>query len=218
MFPFDDPDAGRIVLNMAVPMASPGVEVLDTWDAHGMRGTGSHDVVLHDVFVPDERVLARRPHGRVDPTLQVVLSIAMLPVAAVYLGVAEAARDHAMVTVAGTARAEDPSVQRMVGLMGTRLRVAGWALDGALALVGDDPEPSMDLVVEVMAAKREVALAGVEVCELAMAVAGGCAYYRTSPIEQCMRDVRGAAFHPFTPEETLVHAGRVALGLPADVR
>ena len=125
MFPFDDPDEGRIVLNMAVPMASEGVTVLETWDALGMRGTGSHDVELVDVFVPDERVLARRPHGRIDAPLQVILSNAMPPIAAVYLGVAEAARDHAVAAVAGTAKADDPLVQRQVGLMDTRLRVAG---------------------------------------------------------------------------------------------
>ncbi|HEX7276346.1 MAG TPA: acyl-CoA dehydrogenase family protein [Acidimicrobiales bacterium] len=217
MFPYDDPDEGRIVLNMAVPMASEGVRVLETWDALGMRGTGSHDVELEDVFVPDERVLARRPIGRIDPPLQVIFSIAMPAIAAVYLGVAEAARDHAVALVSGT-RAQDPTVQRLVGLMDHRLRVASWALDGALAVVGDDPGPSMDTVVAVMAAKREIALAGAEVCDLALEVGGGAAYYRTQPIEQCFRDVRGAKYHPLTPEETLVHAGKVALGLPADER
>ena len=143
MFPLDDPDEGRIVLNMAVPLAADGVEVLETWDALGMRGTGSHDVELRDVLVPDEKVLARRPYGRVDGPLQVILSVAMPPVAAVYLGVAESARDHAVAAVAGTARADDATVQRQVGLMETRLRVAGWALDGALSIVGDDPAPSM---------------------------------------------------------------------------
>ena len=102
--------------------------------------------------------------------------------------------------------------------MRSRLRVAGWALDGGLAKVGDDPAPSMDTVVEVMAAKREIALAGIEVCDLALEVGGGAAFYRTSPIEQCYRDVRGVKFHPFGPEETLVHAGKVALGLPSDER
>jgi acyl-CoA dehydrogenase len=218
MFPYEDPDEGLIVLNMAVPMAGEGVTVLDTWDAMGMRGTGSNDVELHEVFVPDERVLARRPHARLDPPLQVILSHAIPPISAVYLGVAEAARDHAVARVTGTARAEDPTVQRQVGLMDSRLRVAAWALDGALAAVGEDPEPSMDTVVAVMAAKREVALAGAEVCDLALDVAGGAAYYRTLPLEQCVRDVRGARYHPFTPDESLVHAGLVSLGLPADER
>jgi alkylation response protein AidB-like acyl-CoA dehydrogenase len=218
MFPFDDPDDGRVVLNMAVPLASPGVKILDTWDSLGMRGTGSHDIELSDVFVPDERVLARRPYGKIDGPLQIILTIAMPPIAAVYLGVAEAARDHAVTAATATPRGDDPTIQRQVGLMDTRLRVAGWALDGALQIAGDDPSPSMDTVAAVMAAKREIALAGIEVCDLAMDVAGGAAFYRTSPIARCYRDVRGAKFHPFSPDETLIHAGRLALGRPADNR
>jgi acyl-CoA dehydrogenase len=218
MFPLDDPVEGRIVLNMAVPLSADGVTVLDTWDAMGMRGTGSHDVELNDVFVPEDKVLARRPYAKLDPPLQVIFSVALAPIAAVYLGVAESARDHAVAAIAGTPKCDDPIVQRQVGLMDTRLRVAGWALEGALDAVGDDPDPSMDHVVAVMAAKREIALAGVEVCDLAMEVAGGAAYSRTSPIERAYRDVRGAKFHPFGPDETLTHAGKVGLGLPADDR
>ena len=218
MFAYDDPEQGRIVLNMAIPTASEGVTVLDTWDALGMRGTGSHDIELRDVFVADHQVLARRPHGRIDGPLQVILSIAMPPIAAVYLGIAEAARDHAVGLVTGTPRAEETLRQRQIGLMDTRLRVAAWALDGALATVGDDPTPSMDTVVEVMAAKREITLAAVEVCQLALEVTGGAAYSRTHPIERYLRDVQAARFHPLDPEATLVHAGKAALGLPADER
>ncbi len=134
MFPYDDPDEGRIVLNMAVPMAAEGVNVLDNWDAMGMRGTGSHDVELHDVFIPEDKVIARRPYGRLDPPLQVIFSIALLPIAAVYLGVAEAACDHAVAAVAGTPRADDPTIQRQVGLM--RHPVAGGRM-GAGRRAGD---------------------------------------------------------------------------------
>lgn len=214
MFAFDDPDQGRRVLNMAVPIASEGVKVLDDWDTLGMRGTGSNSVELHDVFVPDERVLADRPYGVIDPPLQVIFSIAFPIIAAVYLGIAEAAF-HAALDAVG-ARREDPVVQRQVGLMSHRLRIAAWSLDGALAVVGDDPVPDMETVAAVMAAKREVALAGGEVCDLAMEIAGGSAYRRGDVIERCYRDIRAAKLHPLTPETTLVHAGRLALGYPAD--
>jgi alkylation response protein AidB-like acyl-CoA dehydrogenase len=214
MFAFDDPDQGRRVLNMAVPMAAEGVTVLDDWDTLGMRGTGSNSVELHDVFVPDERVLADRPYGVIDPPLQVIFSIAFPIIAAVYLGVAEAAHQAAVDSAA--ARSKDPVVVRQVGLMSHRLRIAAWSLDGALAVVGDDPIPSMETVAAVMAAKREIALAGIEVCDLAMEVAGGSAYRRGAVIERCYRDIRAAKLHPLTPELTLVHAGRLALGEAAD--
>ena len=92
-----------------------------------------------------------------------------------------------------------------------RLQVARWALDGVLDLVGDDPAPSMDTLTAVMVAKREIALAGIEVCDLAMEVAGGSAFFRGSVVERCYRDIRAAKFHPTTPEETLLLAGDQAL-------
>jgi alkylation response protein AidB-like acyl-CoA dehydrogenase len=213
MFCFDDPEQGSRVLNMSVPFASDGVAIDETWNALGMRGTGSHDVTFDDVFVPEERVLANRPFGVLDPPLQVIVSIAMPIISAAYLGVAESARDHA---VAAITNATDPVVQRQIGLMTNRLRVAGWALEGALRAVGDDPVPSMETVAAVMAAKREIALAAVEVTDLAMEVAGGAAFRRGSPIERAYRDVRAAKFHPLTPEATLIHAGRLALGLSCE--
>jgi alkylation response protein AidB-like acyl-CoA dehydrogenase len=215
MFVLDDPERGKRVLNMAIPIASEGVTVHDNWDTLGMRGTGSSDVSLENVFVPDERVLADRPHDSLDPPLQVISSIAFPIISAAYLGVAEGAYEHA-VTVAAT-RAADPTTQRQIGLMRNRLQIAGWALEGALRVVGDDPTPSMETVAAVMAAKREIALAGMEVCDIAMDVAGGSAFYKGSPIERAYRDIRAAKFHPLTPEQTLIHAGRVALGVAADV-
>ncbi|MEO6627211.1 MAG: acyl-CoA dehydrogenase family protein [Aquihabitans sp.] len=213
MFAYEDSERGRRVLNMAIPFGE-GVTIENDWDAMGMRGTASNSVSIEGVFVPDERVLADRPHGVVDPPLQVIVSIAMPIISAVYLGVADSAAAAAIATVRN--RADDSVVQRAIGLMSHRLRVAGWALDGALAEVGDDPAPSMTTVAAVMAAKREIALAGIDVCDLAMDIAGGSAYRRGSTIERAYRDIRAAKLHPFTPEQTLVHAGRLALGLPCD--
>jgi alkylation response protein AidB-like acyl-CoA dehydrogenase len=205
MATYDDPEQGRRVLNLAVPFASEGVTVLDNWDTLGMRATASNDVVLEDVFVPDERVLADRPYGVVDPPLQVIGSIAFPIVSAAYLGVAEAAFAAAVELV--SKRADDPTIRRQVGLMQHRLQVAGWSLDAVLDVVGPDPAPSMDTLAAVMVAKREIALAGVEVCDLAMEVAGGSAFFRGSVVERSYRDIRAAKFHPTTPEDTLLLAG-----------
>lgn len=214
MFEFDDPEQGRRVLNMSIPMTDNGVSVHDNWDTMGMRGTASNDISIDDVFVPDERVLANRPHGVVDPPLQVIVTIAFSIISAVYLGIAESSAGHAVAAAAD--RADDPTVQRQVGLMRHRLQIATWAHEGAMAVVGDDPTPSMDTVAAVMAAKREIAAAGIEICDLAMEVGGGAAYFKGSPIERAYRDIRGAKFHPFSPEATLLHAGRLALGVPCN--
>lgn len=214
MFAYADPERGQRVLNLAVPLSADGVTVADNWNTLGMRGTASNDIEVADVFVPDDKVLADRPYGVIDPPLQVISSIAFPIVSAVYLGVAESAYTAALAAVG--ARASDPLVQRQVGLMSHRLRVATWALEGALAAVGDDPAPSMETVVKVMAAKREIAEAGIAVCDLAMDVAGGSAFFKGSVIERAYRDVRAARFHPLSAEDTLVQAGQAALGLDAD--
>jgi alkylation response protein AidB-like acyl-CoA dehydrogenase len=213
MFVYDDPERGKRVLNVAVPISSEGVVVHDNWDTLGMRGTGSNDVTLENVFVPDERVAADRPYDTVDGPLQVIASVAFPIICGAYLGVAESAYEYAVATAA---HPEDATVQRQIGLMHHRLQVATWALEGALAVVGDDPTPAMATFAAVMEAKREIALAGIEVCDIAMEVGGGPAFFKGSPIERAYRDIRAVKFHPLTPEATLLHAGRLALGQPCE--
>lgn len=214
MFAFDDPDRGLRVLNMGVPVGADGVSVVDDWDALGMRGTGSGQVSFDRVFVPDDRILADRPHGVIDPPLQAILTIALPIIAGAYLGIADSA--YAAAVAGAASRAEDAGVQRQLGLMSSRRREAAWALEGVLVEIGDDPAPSVDLLDSVLAAKRAVVLAAVEICDLAMEVAGGSAYRKGSVIERSVRDVRAGMFHPLTPERSLVHAGRLALGMPTD--
>ena len=182
----------------------------------GMRGTGSHDVQLTDVFVSDAQVGAVRPWGVIDPPLMTIIAHAMPVISGVYLGIAEGVRDKVLDLVQGTPKADDPLVQRLVGLLDYKTRVARWSLFSAIAAVGPDPQPSMENVVTCMQAKRAVAEEAVSACDLALQVTGGSGYFRSAGIEQAIRDVRGVLFHPLSPETTLLHAGKVALGLPAD--
>ena len=48
------------------------------------------------------------------------------------------------------------------------------------------------------------------VVDIALEVAGGAAFYRSSPLERAYRDVRGGPFHPLTPEATLTLLGERA--------
>jgi alkylation response protein AidB-like acyl-CoA dehydrogenase len=216
LFTFDDPEQGRRVLGTGVPIAADGVTIIENWDAMGMRGTGSNDVDISGVFVSDAQIASNRPWGVLDPPFMAILCHAIPPVSAVYLGVAERARDRVLEMIAGTTKAENPTTQRLVGLLDYRLRVARWALDGALRELGDNPEPTPANVVAALQAKRAVAQEAVAAADLAMEAIGGAAYFRKVGIEQAVRDVRGVMFHPLTPELTLLHAGKVALGVPAE--
>jgi acyl-CoA dehydrogenase len=219
---YDDPEAGKVVLLVGIPMGSDGVRILDTWDAMGMRATASHDVQLDDVAVAETQVVARRPWGKVDPALRGAGVHFSRPVAPVYFGVAAAARDEAVRAIGsrrsgdGQPLAEDATSQRLVGLMDAKLRVAWWALSGALAELGTDYVPDEAALGAVMLAKRQVVTEAVAVVDLAMEAVGGSAYFRRSPLERAYRDVRAGMFHPINPEKTLLYAGRRALGQPVE--
>lgn len=215
---YDDPDEGPVVLMMALPVRQPGIEIVETWDTLGMRGTQSHDMVMTDVFVADGQISARKAWGRNDAPLRNALAHFAPTVASVYWGIAAGARDEAVRGIAGRrgpggAPAENPIVQRQIGLMDAKLQTAWWALIGALTELGDDYPLDERTTNTVVVAKREVVTTATEVVDLAMEVAGGGAYFRRSPIERAYRDVRAGEFHPLTPEKTLLHAGRFALGL-----
>jgi alkylation response protein AidB-like acyl-CoA dehydrogenase len=92
----DEVEAGPTVLHFAIPFDTPGLTVQDNWRTLGMRGTGSNDVVLDGVFVPEAAIGVRRPAGRWSPAWHVVATIALPLVYAVYVGVAEGARALAL--------------------------------------------------------------------------------------------------------------------------
>ncbi len=219
---YDDPREGPVVLAINVPAASEGYHIVETWDTLGMRGTASHDVQLDAVFVPEAQVLARRSPGRVDLSLRNALVHITPPAAAVYYGIAAGARDEAVRTVLqrksgeGQPLAEDPTIQRQVGLMDFRLKTAWWSLLGALDELGEDYDVGEREVNLLQLAKRETLLAAGEVVDVAMETVGGASYFKRSPIERAYRDVRAGKFHPFSPEKALVYAGRATLGLPVD--
>lgn len=214
-----EPGEGAEVIHFAVPLAAEGVRLEETWDTLGMRGTASHDVVLEDVFVPADRVMGRRPWGEFGVPLAAA-AVHFAPVGgATYLGIAMGARDAAVARATATARGPNPlaglpRVHRQVGLMDAKLRVAWWALLGAVDELGDDYAVDPQAIATVMIAKRQAVIDAIAAVDLAMDVLGGRAYFRSAPLERAYRDVRAGTFHPLTPEATLAYAGKLALGDP----
>jgi acyl-CoA dehydrogenase len=222
MAAYDDPDEGRIVLAMGIPTSSEGLHIVETWDTLGMRGTASHDVQLDGVFVAEGQIAARRPWGRWDAAFFNAILHFDPTTSAVYHGIAAGARDEAVHSVLGRgygdgqALADEPSIQRLFGLMDYKLRTSWWSLVGALEELGDDYPLNEELATTVLLARRHVVTEAVEIVDLAMEAVGGASYYKRSPLERAYRDVRAGKYHPLPPEKTLFYAGRRALGRPVD--
>ncbi|MFP5282119.1 MAG: acyl-CoA dehydrogenase family protein, partial [Actinomycetes bacterium] len=92
-----DAPGGPQVVHAFIERTSPGVRVVETWDTLGMRPTQSHDTVLEDVFVPDDRIGRVVPAG--DGNDLFLVGMTMWPLslmAAVYLGIADRALELAV--------------------------------------------------------------------------------------------------------------------------
>ena len=101
---YQDPVAGCQLLHFSVSMAAQGVQIDPVWETMGMRGTGSHTVVLQNVFVPEQAITLRRPCGEYHPVWDVILTVALPLTSAVYVGIAEAAAEKASCTSCGEGR------------------------------------------------------------------------------------------------------------------
>ena len=118
------------VIHFPVPMNAPEVKIVNTWRTLGMRGTGSDDVVIEGLFVPETSVAVKRKSGEWHPLFQIIATIAFPLVYAVYLGVAESARDIAI----GLAKQKRQTIYttELAGRMvhGAACRAIGAPVDG----------------------------------------------------------------------------------------
>jgi alkylation response protein AidB-like acyl-CoA dehydrogenase len=202
-----------MVLHFGIPMSSPHVKVLDNWRTLGMRGTGSHDVLIEGHVVPDAAVSVRRKAGEWHPIFQIIATIAFPLIYAVYLGVAESARDIAI----GLAKRKTPGRHAidLAGRMETELTAARLAHESMLAAVRRNA-PSAETVNDVMIGKHLVARHAIAAVESAMELAGGAGFYRSAGLERRFRDIQAARYHPLQSGPQAEYAGAMALGLPVD--
>ena len=209
---YEDPAAGATVLHLLVPLDAPGVRIHDNWRTMGMRATGSNDITIERVFVPDDSVSLRRPKGKWDEFFDVHAPVVWPLVMSVYVGVAEAARPVALDCAAK--RRDDPIVQGLVGEMDTNLMSAQLALRAMVALANDyDYAPGIERSNRVYVSKTIVARSALRAVELAMEICGGRSFFRSAGIERLFRDVQAVRFHPWQERKQYVFSGRIALGL-----
>jgi alkylation response protein AidB-like acyl-CoA dehydrogenase len=209
---YDDPTEGTQVLHFPVAMTAEGVRIESVWETMGMRGTGSHTVVLENVFIPEQAVGLRRPCAVYHPVWNVVLTIALPLICAAYVGVAEAAAEKARASAAR--KGEDTVTALLIGEMETELATAVIAFESMVANVNQlDVEPQIEHANRSLIRKTIVANAVKRTADKALEAAGGAGYFRGLGLERMIRDAQAAQFHPMLPKRQHLFTGRLALGL-----
>ena len=211
---FDDPKDGPTVIDFGLPLDAPGVKVLDTWRALGMRGTGSHDIELEGVFLPDAIMGGvRRPPGKWHPSGHVAALVALPIIYSAYLGVAEAARDVALELA--RKRKNDPNVAYLVGEMETLL-VSAQIAHASMVDLARSAKPGPETSSAMLIRRTLVANGILRTAEKALEVAGGAGFFRSSRLERLFRDVQACRYHPLPEKPQSRLTGRLLLGLELD--
>lgn len=198
-----------------MPNHLPGMRWEPTWkDALSLRASDSDDVYFENVQVTDDQLM-HRSGNKPGPNAWFALLTA-----AVYLGVAMAARDAAIrfalervPTALGKPIATLPKIQRQIGEIDTPLQAARLLLlDAASAW---DAKASNGWA-RVAAAKQFANDTAISVSDMAMRVVGGQAITGALPLERHYRDVRGGITHPPSGDTAFEIVGQAAINSLSD--
>jgi len=230
--PFGPDGTGEGPPRMRIAVLSPDqIEIEDTWDVSGLRGTGSHHVRVEDVIVPSTRTLATmeaqpcidEPLTRIPvPTLYAP------PMAVVALGIARGAVDDILALAAGKVPLLDHEplaasvpFQVELALADTRLRAASalvYDVAEELWAHGAEAQPiSPQQRARTRAAAVWATTQAVEVVTAAYRAGGGSSLYADSPLQRRLRDVNALAQHFLVKPATLATAGAVLAGQDVDL-
>lgn len=222
-------DRGQVqLLEVVVPKSE--FEIVETWDVAGLRGSGSHDVAVHDVFVPADMVTgatARRAHEHGALYRVPIYSRLAYNKVGVATGIARAAIDHFRALAAEkTPRASRTLLNERVDAQ-LAMANAEATLRSARAFVfeavGDlwqtvqaEQRPSAEQRALVQLACSHATSAAVDAVGHIHAAAGASANFRANPLERCFRDVQVVRQQIMASPQWIRSAGRVLLGLDSD--
>jgi indole-3-acetate monooxygenase len=208
-----------------VALPTEQLQVLDTWHTLGLRGTGSHDSVADEVFVPDERVLSifdgpviDRPLYRFPP-----FGFFAACITAAAMGNARAAIDN-FVDLAATKKgvaasrtlAERSTIQVAVATAESSLEAAraGYyqAIDAAWQESEHEPPVSLQARTRLRLAATHGVRVSADVVRTMYDLAGGSAIYDDAPLQRRLRDAFTATAHFQVNEASRELPGRILLG------
>jgi alkylation response protein AidB-like acyl-CoA dehydrogenase len=194
--------------------AAPGVRVEETWNSLAMRMSGSNDLILEDVYLEPWAYMEAGMPPSAAP--QERIAAWGLPIAAVYLGVAQAARNEA-IQFAQRRRPNSldrpissvPHIQEKVAKMELALLQSNAVLLGLAAQFVADP---LSVPVSQFAAAKYLATnSAIEITDLAMRVVGGASLALEGSLQRHYRDIRAGLHHPPMDDVTLAQLARDAL-------
>ena len=218
------------LLHIVVPRSD--VIVDDTWYPIGLRGTGSSDVVLDEVLVPDEFTMdsgellgARGPWSAQHPTR--LYSTPILPglavhVAASAIGIARGGLDDAVERFGsqndaylGTAKADRPGLQMRLAESETELAMAELLLSDTVGLL-EHAAAGHDTKALRARTKYQASYAidvSRRVLDRIVTAAGARAMFDGSILQKAHRDVQMASQHAVADLDGVGQAyGRTLLG------
>lgn len=209
---------------------SSDCEIINTWDSIGLRGTGSHDYAVADVFVPARRSLSfREPPAEPGP-LYAMPTIALFtsPVASVSLGIARHAIDilRGLAQTRSTARSQggslrdDATVQTSVGqaeaLVGSGHAFLYATLEEAWHEVSGGQVLSPAQRARLWLASTQATVAAKQATELIFSAGSSASPYVRHGIERCVRDIHAAAQHLAVTPGNYQMVGQAFLGLDSE--
>ncbi len=213
--------------------------VIDTWYAAGLRGTGSKDIEMKDVFVPAHRTLpltALVGNGAASgsainpaPLYKLpVLGLFAFVVSGVSLGLARGAigdftqQMHSRIaTYSGRRLADLANLQLKVGeasaLADTAEALMLKGCDEAMALTDAGVPPTIEQKARWRRDGAYAASLCTEAVNLLFAATGGGGLYLNQTIQRAFRDAHAAnAHYALSWDVNGTQWGRIALGLPAE--
>ncbi len=202
----------------------------DTWYTTGMRGSGSLDYSVADVFVPAERTMqpgVTRPV--VTTPLSVFPNFTLLAagVSAVGLGVARRALDELVELAQGKKPQYSSRTLAQSGFTQTEVARAEGQLRAARAFLLDELGSAWaaavagdEVTVEARTGIRLAAVHAASTCaavaDTAFTLAGGTAVYDTSVLGRCLRDAHIVTQHIQTAPKLNETIGKLLLGVDVD--
>ncbi len=198
-----------------VDLKQTGITIEPTWNGTAMRAARNDDIVLDGVFISEHNFLQRRQPGFVDPSRNNAGAWFQLNMTAVYLGIAQAARDAARnyarerrpTALAGKAISELESIQRQLGKVEQLLLSARSLLYQTAQLWEQAPAARSQLRPLIATTKATAIEHAIAAVEQAMIVVGGASLSPELELERYARDVRAGLFHPPTMDAALVGLG-----------